>query len=167
MQQEILTTQTERSDSAFQQKSTALSLLITIGATVYYIANMLPLRTEALTTGTMPAGFGPLILTTVVLIVIAQIVTQSILSLMAGGTTAMDAHEQAAALKAKRNGYLVLTVGIFGVISSAFWGEAIPFWFISRVAGEPTLFTTANLAILAYALAAIVEYASQLFYSRR
>lgn len=146
------------SNISFQQKSTALSLVITIGATVYYVVNMWPMRALTLGNNAMPDGFGTLMIGTVALIIIAQIVLQSALAIWAGGasnvTQAATAHEKSAALKATRNAYALLTVGMFIVIWSVFVAELTPFY-------------TANFAILSVALAGIVQDASRLFYGWR
>ena len=138
---------------SFQQKSTALSLVITIGATVYYIVNMWPMRTLSLDNNAMPDGFGTLVIGTVGLIIIAQIVLQSALAIWAGAAPAATAYEKLAALKATRNACILLTVGVFIVIGSVFVAELTPFY-------------TANFAILSFALAEIVKDASLLFYGR-
>ena len=72
MNQESFTqTDNQLSNISFQQKSTALSLIITGSATAYYIANMWPMRPIALANDIIPAGYGSLLLTTIFLIVIA------------------------------------------------------------------------------------------------
>jgi hypothetical protein len=45
---------------SFQQKSTALSLIITGSATAYYFANMWPMRPVALANDIIPVGYGSL-----------------------------------------------------------------------------------------------------------
>lgn len=139
---------------SFQQKSTALSLIITGSATAYYFANMWPMRLIALANDIIPAGFGSLVLNTITLIILAQIVLQIVLVFGSGVAAAPTEHEKVAALKAKRNAYGVLTFGIFAAIGSVFLEELTPF-------------CTANLAILGFALAEMVKYASLLFYARR
>ena len=142
------------SSISFQQKSTALSLIITGSATAYYFANMWPMRPVALANDIIPAGFGGLVLNTITLIILAQIVLQIVLVFGSGVAAAATEHEKVAALKAKRNAYGVLTFGIFVSIGSVFLEELTPF-------------CTANLAILGFALAEIVKYASLLFYARK
>ncbi|MEM7133702.1 MAG: hypothetical protein AAF702_45830 [Chloroflexota bacterium] len=154
MRQEVLNhPHNDLSNISFQQKSTALSLVITIGATVYYIVNMWPMRALTLDNNAMPDGFGTLVIGTVALIIIAQIVLQSALAIQTGTAPATTAHEKSAALKATRNAYNVLTAGIFFVIGSVFVAEL-------------ALFYTANLAILSFALSEIVKDVSRLFYGR-
>ena len=142
------------SNVSFQQKSTALSLIITGSATAYYFANMWPMRPIALANDVIPAGFGSLVLNTVILIILAQIALQIVLVFGSGVAAAPTEHEKTAVLKAKRNAYGVLTFGVFAAIGSVFLEELTPF-------------CTANLAILGFALAEIVKYVSQLFYARR
>ncbi len=142
------------SNISFQQKSTALSLVITSSATTYYFANMWPMRPVALANDIIPAGYGSLVLNTITLIVLAQIVLQIVLVFGSGVAAAPTEQEKVATLKAKRNAYGVLTFGIFAAIGSVFLEELTPF-------------CTANLAILGFSLAEMVKYASQLIYARR
>lgn len=138
----------------FQQKSTALSLIIVGSATAYYFANMWPMRPIALATDTIPAGYGSLVLTTVGLIIVAQIIMQAVLAFGAGAAPAATAHERLAALKARRNASGVMAFGILAAVGSIF----IP---------ELTSFCTASLAFLGLILGENVKYVSQLFYARR
>lgn len=139
---------------SFQQKSAGLSLVITSSAALYFIARVWPMRSAALTTGTLPAGYGSLVLITLALIIIAQIVLQTVLAIGAGSTETATATEQMAALKAKRNAYFVLVASMVAVVATIF---------IETM----TLFDTANLAILGLTLAEIVQIASQLLYGRQ
>jgi hypothetical protein len=139
---------------SFQQKSTALSLIITGSATAYYIANMWPMRPIALANDIIPAGYGSLLLTTMGLIIVAEIILQIVLVFGAGSASTAMAHEKPAALKARRNAYGVLAFGALAAIGSVFLPELTPF-------------CTANLAFLGLAFAEIVKFGSQLFYARR
>ena len=139
---------------SFQQKSTGLSLIVVVGATIYYFANMWPMRPIALANDAIPTGYGNLVLSTLTLIVVTQIVLQAVLAIGAGSTSVATTHQKAAAYKASRNAYAVLTLGIFIAIGSVFLEELTPF-------------CTANLAILGFLAAEIVKFASQLFYTRR
>lgn len=139
---------------SFQQKSTTLSLIITGSATAYYIANMWPMRPIALANDIIPAGYGSLLLTTMGLIVVAEIILQIVLIFGAGAAPDAVTHEKQAALKARRNAYGVLAFGALAAIGSVFLEELTPF-------------CTANLAFLGLAFAEIVKFASQLFYARR
>lgn len=138
---------------SFQQKSTALSLIITGSATAYYVANMWPMRPIALANDVIPAGYGSLVLTTIGLIIVAQIIMQAVLAFGSGAAPAATAHERQAALKARRNASGVMAFGILAAVGSIFLPEL-------------TTFCTANLAFLGLIFAENVKYASQLFYAR-
>ena len=155
MKQEIM----NRSDHglsniSFQQKSTGLSLVITSSATFYFIAKAWPMRPAAVVSDTIPAGYGGLVLTTLILLIVAQIVLQAVLAIGQGTIESVSEVAQTAALKAKRNAYFVLVVGMLTAVGSIFAETLTPF-------------DTANLVILGLALAEIVHAASQLFYARR
>ena len=82
MKQETLTQpKNDLNNISFHKKSTVLSLVISIGTTAYYIANMWPMRPIALASDSIPAGYGTLVLTTFGLIIVAQIIMQAVLAL--------------------------------------------------------------------------------------
>lgn len=153
-QQALNQPKNDLSNVSFQQKSTALSLIITGSATAYYFANMWPMRPIALANDIIPAGYGGLLLTTMGLIILAEIILQIVLVFGAGSAPAAGVHEKQAALKARRNAYGVLAFGALAAIGSVFLEELTPF-------------CTANLAFLGLAFAEIVKFASQLFYARK
>lgn len=141
-------------NASFQQKSAGLSLVITSSAALYFIANIWPMRSAALTSDAIPAGYGSVALITLALMVVSQIVLQTVLAIGAGSAAPATAPEKMAALKARRNAYFVLMVGTLASVGSIFLEALTPF-------------DTANLAILGLALAEIVQFASQLFYGRQ
>jgi hypothetical protein len=112
------------------------------------------MRPAALSSDTLPVGYGGLVLTTLLLIIVGQIVLQTVLAIGQGSVAPAHAVEKAAGLKAKRNGYFVLAAGILAVIGSAF---------VEML----TLFDSTSLAILSLFLAEIVQQASLLFYGQR
>ncbi len=140
-------------NASFHQKSAGLSLVIVSSAALYFVARAWPMRSAALSSDTLPAGYGGLVLTTLLLIIVGQIVLQSVLAIGQGSVAPARAKEKAAGLKAKRSGYFVLAAGILAVIGSAFV-ETL------------TLFDTTSLAILSLVLAEIVQQASLLFYGK-
>lgn len=142
-----------KSNVSVQQKSTGLSLIITSSIAVYFIARIWPMRPTALASNGIPAGYGGLVLTTLVLLIVAQIVLQAVLVIGAGATEPHTVAKQIAALKAKRNGYFVLLVGVVAAVGSIFVETLTPF-------------DTANIAILSLALAEIVQLAFHLFHGR-
>lgn len=152
-QQDLNSTTNDLTNVSFQQKSTILSLIITGSATAYYIVNMWPMRPIALASDSIPDGFGSLVLTTTVLIIVAQIIMQAVLAFGSGSTPAATAHEKLAALKATRVANGVMAFGILAAVGSIFFSEL-------------TAFCTANLAFLGLAFGTMFEYAAQLFYAR-
>lgn len=153
-QEQVERPETALSHLSFQQKSTALSLIIVGSTTAYFFATMWPMRPIALATGTIPAGYGNLVLTTLGLILVAQISMQAVLAFGSGSAPAATDHEKLAALKAKRNANGVMVFGILAAVGSIFLPEL-------------TSFCTANLAFWGLLFAENVKYASQLFYARQ
>ncbi len=135
---------------SFQQKSTALSLLVVLGGAGYYVTNMWPMRPIALANDIIPAGYGNLVLTTVMVMIVTEIVLQIVLAIGADSTAA-TAQDKIAALKANRNAYFILAAGVFAAVGSVFLEELIPF-------------CTANLAIMGFLAAEIVKFTSRLYY---
>lgn len=147
---------TNRSNNAlgnisFQQKSTALSLVITSGATLYYLSGAWPID---LATDVVPEGYGMRIVTTIVLLILAQIVLQIVLTFGSGSAPAATAEEKTAVLKAARNGYSVLTLVVFAAVGGL------------MLLGLNILFVV-NVLVLGFAIAEIIKLASQLFYAGR
>jgi uncharacterized membrane protein len=142
------------SSISFQQKSSGLSLLITSSLAAYYVANMWPMRPIALANDIIPEGYGGLLLGTVGLVILLQIVLQTVLVFGAGGAAAPTLHEKTATRKASRIGYGVLTATIFAAVGTVFLDELTPF-------------CTANIAILGFFLAEIVKGVAQLIFTRR
>ncbi len=153
MKQSTIQSTSQSAGPSFAQKSTALSLVIVVSAALYYIVNMWPMRDVALATAEIPAGFGSLVLTTIGLIVVAEIVLQIVLAVGAGADSAESKLDRIATLKATRNAYFVLCVAIFAAVGTVFLPELTPF-------------CTANVAILGFIAAEIVKSVSQLIYSR-
>lgn len=151
-QETVNPTQGSTFNASFQQKSAGLSLVITGSVAAYFMARAWPLRPAAVAGDTIPAGYGGLVLTTVVLLIVAQIVLQTVLAVGAGAAAATAA-EQMATLKARRNAYFVLAAAVLTAVYSVFVGALTPF-------------DTANVMVVGLALAEIVQSASQLFYAR-
>ncbi|MCB0015151.1 MAG: hypothetical protein KDE34_24715 [Anaerolineales bacterium] len=153
-QEQINHTNKGLSNISFQQKSTGLSLVITGSALLYFLANAWPMRPAAVTRDAIPAGYGGLVMTTLILVVAAQIVLQTVLAIGQGNVAPANVVEQAAALKAIRNAYFVLTATVLAAVGSVFVAALTPF-------------DTANVIVVGLALAEIVQSVSQLLYTRR
>ena len=139
---------------SFQQKSAGVSLVITSSVALYFIARVWPMRPAAVASDALPAGYGGVVITTLILIVVAQIVLQAVLAIGQGNVESVGAAEQAAAHQARRNAYFVLAVAAVAALGSTFVQTL-------------TIFDTANVVIVGLALAEIVQSVSQLFYTRR
>lgn len=139
---------------SFQQKSNALSLVITGSVASYFFANSWSMRPAAMANEALPAGFANLVLSVTILFILAQIVLQIVLAFGSGSAPAATAHERAATLRATRNAYAVLGAGLFAAVGAA------------TVTALP-LFYLVNLLILGFLLAEIVKFSSQLVYVRR
>ncbi len=153
-QEEIHPPNSTAFNASFQQKSAGMSLVIISSAALYFVARVWPMRSAAMISGTLPAGYGSLVLITLALIIVAQIVLQTVLAIGTGSIETATAVEQIAALRARRNAYFVLVASMLAAVASIF---------IETL----TLFDTANLAILGLALAEIVLLSSQLLYGRK
>lgn len=154
MKQDIMKHSSPNLHLSFQQKSAGLSLIIVSSAASYYVATMWPMRPIALANDIIPAGYGQLVLTTLALIIAAEMMLHIVLAIGAGSASAAPAHEQTAALKARRNAYGVLAFGLVAAVGSVFLEELTPF-------------CTANIAFMALLAAELVKFGSQLLYGQR
>lgn len=141
-------------NASFQQKSTGLSLVITSSAAAYFMARAWVIRPAVQASDTTPVGYGTLVITTLILLIVAQVVLQTVLAVGAGSAEPATAVEQMAALKARRNAYFVLTAAVLAAAGSVFVEVFTPF-------------DTVNVIVVGLALAEIVQAASQLFYAQR
>ena len=139
--------------ASFQQKSAGVSLGIISITAMYYLAKAWPMHAIAQAGTTNPDGFGGLVITTLGLVILAEIVLQIVLFVGAGSAPKATPAEKTAELLAKRNAYGVMVVGVMAVIGLLF-------------AGFPA-FHMANAALTALFVAEIVKFASQLIYARR
>ena len=92
-----------------------------------------------------PTGYGSLLLTTMFLIVIAEIVLQIVLVIGSGSASEATAHEKMAGLKARRNAYGVLAFGVMAAIGSVFLEETNPVFY--RQPGYPRVCFCRNCAV--------------------
>ncbi len=149
--------QTQASHSAAQQisapfraKSAAVSLVVVALVGMYYFANLLNLlpADEA-----VPDGALSLIITTILMIIVVEIVLQIVLFVGAGQIPERTDADQAVASKAARNAYFAVTIGIFAAFASMFAGF--------------TAFEMGSILLLGFLLAEIVKFGSQAIYYQR
>ena len=139
--------------ASFQQKSAGVSLFIVGSSALYYFTQVWPMHAFALAGTPIPDGYAGLVLTTLGLIVIAEIVLQIVLVIGAGSAAKPTVREKESALKAMRNAYAVSLVGVLTIVGLQFVGFSA--------------FSLANLAMMSLLLAEITRFASQLSYSRQ
>lgn len=136
--------------SLFRVKSTAISLIVTVIIGMYYFANVMPLLPSR---DTLPDGAISLIFITVILSVVVQSSLQIVLFIGAGQIEDRTEQDKNVTTKSKRNAHFVLSTGIVLTIMSS-----ITFGF--------TMFQMINSLLLAFLVAEVIKYASQLIYYR-
>ena len=144
-QKSIIHKNSSKITASFQQKSSGVSLVIINTIAIYYFIKVVEMARQG---DAMPVGFGQLVLTTLILIVVAEIVLQTVLTIGVGSASAPTQRDREAAAKAKLNGYRVLAIGTLATFGSVFF--------------DATPFMMANIALLAFVLAEITRFASQL-----
>lgn len=137
-------------NASFQQKSSGVSLVIINTIAIYYFIKVVDMARQG---DAMPVGFGQLVLTTLILIVVAEIVLQTVLTIGAGGASAPTQRDREAAAKAKVYGYWVLAIGALATFGSVFFAA--------------TPFIMANIALFSFVLAEVIRFISQLIYYQR
>ena len=134
----------------FHAKSAGVSLIAIIIVGMYYFANLLNLQPNI---QALPAGALNLVISAVILIVIIEVALQIVLFIGAGQIEKLTERDKAIGLQAFRNAYLALTVGVMTTFASLFIGV--------------TPFVMGNILLLAFLLAEVVKYSSQLWYTYR
>lgn len=148
--QEINHSSTEQINAPFRVKSAGVSLFALLMIGMYYFANVLSLlpSDEAL-----PDGAVSLVLTAVLLIIVVESVLQTVLFIGAGKIEDRTAHDDSANLVSGRNAHIVLTVGVMVTFGSMIIGF--------------TPFQMGNVLLLAFLLAEVVRYSTQIVYYQR
>jgi hypothetical protein len=135
---------------SFREKSAGISLVVIAVIAIYYGVNLYELFQAGVS---QPTGIWQLALGTLILIIVVEAVLQIVLVIGAGHVSAITQRDQDVALKAKRNAYTLLVVGVLATFGSLFFGA--------------TSLVMAHLALLAFVLAELTKYASQLVYYRQ
>jgi hypothetical protein len=150
MSQNILDRDQQEISAPFRVKSAGVSLVLIFAIGCYFIANLLALlpSNEA-----VPDGALSLTITTIVLIAVLEATLQIVLFIGAGRIEDRSERDQIIAAKASRNAYLVLQVGTFATFASMF--------------ANFSPFAMGSLLMVAFLLAEIVHFASQIVYYRR
>lgn len=143
-------------NASFQQKSTGVSLVIVLSIAIYYFMNVVGMiqTGAALQANTaLPTGYWQLAIATLVLLIVVEAALQAVLAIGAGRVPAPAQRDHSVALKANRNAYTVLAVGVFMTFGSLFF--------------TPTSFVMGNILLFVFVLAEITRFASQLIYYRQ
>ena len=141
---------------SFQLKSTLVSLMAITSIALFYAAHlwgMIENGAIAAASEPLPPGFGGLVLTTLILIILVEALLQAVLAFGAGAVPRSTAHDRERATWAQRNGYGVLLAAVFAAFSSLFW--------------NPSLFVMGNLLLLGVVLSEITKRLSIVVYRRR
>ncbi len=137
-------------NAPFRVKSAGVSLVIILIVGLYYLANVLPMLSSA---ATVPDGALSLVVTTVALVIGIEVVLQIVLFIGAGQVEDRTAGDEIVTARASRNAYSVLTVGVFATFGSLFFGYSP--------------FQMGSILLLAFVLAEVVKFGSQIVYYRR
>jgi MFS family permease len=151
MSQEITNRKSRQTINApFRVKSAGVSLVTILVIGMYYVANLISLLPSD---EPVPEGALNLVITALVLIIAVESALQIVLFIGAGRTEDRTGRDEAIASRASRNAYFVMIVGVFATFGSMFIGF--------------TPFEMGSLLLLAFLLAEIVKFASQIVYYQR
>jgi hypothetical protein len=140
-------------DRSFHAKSAGVSLVVIATISLYYFANVLPqldipVRGDAL----LPAGMWQLGLTTIVLLIAAEVAFHIVLTIGAGRSAAAAKRDGDVESRAMRNAYFVLAAGVFVSFGTLFFSASA--------------FVMSQILLLFFVLAELTKFASQLIYYR-
>ena len=134
-------------NAPFHIKSAGISMTIIVLVAMYAVANLMPMLSSD---AAIPQGGLSLVITTVVGVILLEIVLQIVLFIGAGRIEKRTAVEELISLKASRNAHLVLTAGSFAIIASMFLGLSA--------------FEMGSGLLVVFLLAEVVKFASQIIY---
>ena len=137
-------------NAPFRAKSAGVSLVAILMIGMYYFANVFTLLPDD---EAIPDGALSLVITAIILIIIVEVALQIVLFIGAGRIEERSQRDDIVATKASRNAYRVMAVGVFATFASMF--------------AQFTPFEMGSVLLLAFLLAEITNYGSQLFYYRR
>ena len=149
-QQTMKSSNQQEINAPFRAKSAGVSLVAILMIGMYYFANVFTLLPgdEA-----VPDGARSLAITAIILIIVVEVALQIVLFVGAGRIEERSQRDDIVATKASRNAYRVMVVGVFATFASMF--------------AQFTSFEMGSALLLAFLLAEITNYGSQLFYYRR
>lgn len=141
---------TQQINAPFRAKSAGVSLIVVLVVGIFYAVNALGLLTSE---QPVPDGALTLVIATIVLIVVVEVALQIVLFIGAGRTEDRSARDDAIGAQASRNGYMLLTAGVFATFASMFAGF--------------TPFEMGSVLVVAFVLAEAAKFGSQVWYYAR
>ncbi len=144
------TTNRQQINAPFRVKSAGGSLVVIVMIGAYYFANVFELLASE---ENLPDGALSLAITALILMIVAEVVLQIVLFLGAGKIEDRIERGDAVSARSASNAYLVLSAGVL-ITFSAMFARLSPF-------------EMGNLLLLAFLLAEIVKFGSQIVYYRR
>jgi hypothetical protein len=141
-------------NTSFHAKSAGISLVVITVISLYYFANVLaqldiPLWADA----SLPVGMWQLGITTLVLLIVAEVALHIVLTIGAGRAAAEAKRDGYVESKAMRNAYFVLATGVLVSFGTLFFNASA--------------FVMSHLLLLFFVLAELTRFASQLIFYRR
>ena len=131
-------------------KSAGVSLVTILMIGMYYVANLISLLPSD---EIVPDGALNLVITSLVLIIVVEAALQIVLFIGAGRIENRTDRGEAISSRASRNANAILILGVFATFGSMFIGF--------------TPFEMGSILLLAFLLAEIVKFASQIVYYQR
>ena len=134
-------------NAGFRAKSAGISLFVVLMIATFYIVNTLSLRSGGEITRDDAIG---LIITTIVLSIVVEITLQIVLFIGAGQIESRTERDKIATARSSSDAYFVLTMGAFVTITGMF--------------ADFTPIEMGNVLVVAFLVAEIVKFASQIMY---
>jgi hypothetical protein len=141
-------------NTSFHTKSAGISLVVIVVISIYYFASVLvqldiPMRADA----SLPGGLWQLGITTLVLLIVAEVALHIVLTIGAGRAAASAKPDGDVESKAMRNAYFILAAGVLISFGTLFFNASA--------------FVMSHILLLFFVLAELTRFASQLIYYRR
>jgi hypothetical protein len=151
MSQEVTNRRNQQTINApFRVKSAGVSMVTILIIGMYYVANLISLLPSD---EPVPDDALNVVITALVLIIVVEAALQIVLFIGAGQIEIRTERDDAIASRASRNAYIVLIVGVFATFGGMF--------------ARLTPFEMGSILLLAFLLAEIVKFASQIVYYQR
>lgn len=144
------------SATSFHKISMGITLLVIVAAAAYYFLQVGELMRSSdawKASVSLPAGYWQIAITTVVLIIVAEVIPHIVLAALSGQAPKSADVAQNVVVRAKSNAYTVLAFGAIGTVGAMF------------VTSSP--FVMGNLLLLFFVLAEVTRWGTELYYASR